>query len=216
MENRPAAGLADDLRRVRHVIEVSVREDQQVDLVFREMLGGAHRSVEKDVSAGRGEKKSIGIEGAAGKRFETDSSQSGRMLDVTFDFLFRLCSFCLLESMKSVFRSRMKYSLLLAGVALLWQPGARAETDPGQVAVQVARILEQGHYTRQKLNDEMSQKLLEQYLWGPQGLDYFRLYFLQSDIDEFQQKYGTTLDDSILSGDLTPPPAKCSSASRNV
>ncbi len=107
--------------------------------------------------------------------------------------------------MKSVLWSHTKIALLAAGAAFIIHPeAARAATDPGQVAVQVARVLEQGHYTRQKLNDEMSQKLLDTYIQGTQGLDYNKLYFLQSDIDEFQTKYGKTLDDSIAVGDLEP------------
>jgi carboxyl-terminal processing protease len=107
--------------------------------------------------------------------------------------------------MKSVLWPHTKFALLAVGAAFIIHPeAARAETDPGQVAVQVARVLEQGHYTRQKLNDEMSQKLLDTYIEGTQGLDYNKLYFLQSDIDEFQKKYGTTLDDSIAVGDLEP------------
>lgn len=75
------------------------------------------------------------------------------------------------------------------------------EVDPGQTAISVARWLEKGHYTRAKLDDEMSAKLLETYL---QQLDYNRLYFTQEDIEEFRAAYATTLDDAILSGNLEP------------
>ncbi|HEY5792027.1 MAG TPA: PDZ domain-containing protein, partial [Chthoniobacterales bacterium] len=84
---------------------------------------------------------------------------------------------------------------------------AAAEEDAAekrQVVTAVSRLLEQGHYTREKLNDEMSAKFLDSYL---RLLDYNRLYFLQSDIDEFKRKYGTTLDDSLLRGDLEPASA---------
>lgn len=73
--------------------------------------------------------------------------------------------------------------------------------DPGQVAMSVGRWLEQGHYTKQKLDDDMSRRLLETYLTA---LDYNKLYFTQADVDEFQKKYGATLDDAILRGDLEP------------
>ncbi len=78
---------------------------------------------------------------------------------------------------------------------------ARADVNLDKVAVSVARLLEQGHYSRQKLNDTVSQSLLDQYL---DDLDPSRLFFLQADITEFQQKYGTRLDNRILSGDLNP------------
>src|ERR1700739_4031369 len=48
--------------------------------------------------------------------------------------------------------------------------------DPRQVAVTVGRLLEQGHYSRQKLDAEMSKRILQTYL---EGLDYNKLFFTQ-------------------------------------
>ena len=94
---------------------------------------------------------------------------------------------------------------LLAGLVLsaaLILPGwAKDTADPSQVSAAVARWLEQGHYTRQKLDDQMSQRLLETYLTA---LDYNKLYFTQEDVDEFNEKYGTRLDDALLQGNLEP------------
>lgn len=73
--------------------------------------------------------------------------------------------------------------------------------DLDKVAISVARLLEQGHYSRQKLNNEMSEKVLDLYL---SDLDPNRLFFTESDVETFQSKYGTQLDDSILSGNLDP------------
>src|ERR1700758_5415775 len=73
--------------------------------------------------------------------------------------------------------------------------------DPRQVAITVGRLLEQGHYTRQKLDSEMSKRILETYL---ENLDYNKLFFTQDDINQITQKYGATLGDSILLGDLQP------------
>src|ERR1700745_4537794 len=47
----------------------------------------------------------------------------------------------------------------------------------------------------------MSKRILETYL---ENLDYNKLFFTQEDIDQITQKYGTTLGDSILLGDLQP------------
>lgn len=80
-------------------------------------------------------------------------------------------------------------------------PSGNASADSSQVAIAVGRWLEQAHYTRQKLDDEMSLRLLNTYL---ESLDYNRLYFTQADIDEFTKKYGSTLDDAVLRGDLDP------------
>ncbi len=91
---------------------------------------------------------------------------------------------------------------VVAGLALLpWAFASASSVDPGQIAISVARWLEKGHYSREKLDDAMSERLLQTYLTN---LDYNRLYFTQADIDEITAKYGTTLDDAILTGNLDP------------
>jgi len=82
-------------------------------------------------------------------------------------------------------------------------PVSRADSlvDPGQVEVSVARLLEQGHYTRQKLDEAGSKKILDSYL---RLLDPNRIYFTQQDVDAFSQKYLDTLSETILRGDLAP------------
>lgn len=77
----------------------------------------------------------------------------------------------------------------------------RSSVDPGQVAMQVGRWLEQGHYTRHKLDEDVSKKFLQTYLTT---LDYNKLYFTQKDVDEFEKKYGETLGASVLRGDVEP------------
>ncbi len=91
--------------------------------------------------------------------------------------------------------------ILAMTVAILGVVPGRADVNLDKVAVSVARLLEQGHYSRQRLDDSVSQELLDQYLTN---LDPGKLFFLQADVDEFQQKYATRLDDRILSGDLNP------------
>jgi carboxyl-terminal processing protease len=94
-------------------------------------------------------------------------------------------------------------------VAVLWYFGtilghAESKTntvDLQQVAITVGKLLEQGHYSRQKLNDEASKRILDTYL---QNLDYNKLFFTQEDIDQVTQKYGTALGDDILLGNLQP------------
>ena len=74
---------------------------------------------------------------------------------------------------------------------------AAEEPDPGQVEFSVGKLLESGHYTKRKLDDNFSRLLLKNYL---EELDYNHLFFTQKDVDVFTQKYGTTLDDDILLG----------------
>jgi hypothetical protein len=63
------------------------------------------------------------------------------------------------------------------------------------------RLLEEGHYTHQQLNAEMSQKFLRNYL---ELLDFSHLFFTQKDVDALTAKYGTALADDVLLGNLKP------------
>ena len=99
----------------------------------------------------------------------------------------------------------MKFPLSLAvGCSLLLSslPACRAaDPDPGQVAISVAKALEQLHYTRHPLDNFISERLLHTYI---DTLDYNKLFFTQQDIDGFEKKYGTELDDDIWLGQLDP------------
>ena len=74
---------------------------------------------------------------------------------------------------------------------------AAEEPDPGQVEISVGKLLESSHYSRRKLDDNLSKTLLKNYL---EELDYNHLFFTQKDVDTFTAKYATTLDDDILLG----------------
>ncbi len=90
---------------------------------------------------------------------------------------------------------------LSAAILAVLVAGSAWATDLDKVAVSVARLLEQAHYSRHKLDDEISRKLLEQYL---RDLDANKLFFTTADVDGFKAKYAATLDDAILTGDLNP------------
>ena len=66
--------------------------------------------------------------------------------------------------------------------------------DDANIAKVTARILERSHYLRQNFTDEVSARLFDRYF---EALDNLRLFFLQSDLDEFEQ-YRTKMDDLIL------------------
>jgi len=100
---------------------------------------------------------------------------------------------------------RFRSFLIRLGLVLAVSPVASlsfaAEPDPGQVAISVGRLLEQGHYSRRKIDDSVSQQLLDYYL---EYLDYRKLYFTQEDVDALKAKFGNSLDDDILLGNPTP------------
>ncbi len=78
---------------------------------------------------------------------------------------------------------------------------AASEPDNGQIALTVAKLLEQGQYTQTKLDDAMSAKVLDRYI---EDLDYAKLFFTEDDVANFRKKYATQLDDDILLGNVEP------------
>src|SRR5438034_534087 len=100
-------------------------------------------------------------------------------------------------------KSRFQQSLALFAVVLaaaIASPPAVA-TSKETIAMSVGRLLEEGHYTRQKLNEEISKKFLQTYL---ELLDYSHLFFTQKDVDELNAKYGNSIAGDVLLGTLKP------------
>ena len=64
----------------------------------------------------------------------------------------------------------------------------------------IAELLSRHHYRQSKLDDRLSALVLTAYL---DDLDFSHAYFLASDITGFE-KYRSTLDDALKSGDLQP------------
>src|SRR5712691_9251718 len=101
---------------------------------------------------------------------------------------------------------KSRFSLFLALPAIIFlgttgpQP-VQAKSDTDQICISVGRLLEEGHYTHQPLNDAVSRKFLQSYL---ELLDYSHLFFTQKDIDTLNTKYGTALGDDVLLGNLKP------------
>ena len=106
----------------------------------------------------------------------------------------------LFSRMKSLIRPSITLTAISLATALAVSP-LHAKTDSEQVAVSVGRLLEEGHYTHQPLNDEVSKKFLKTYL---ELLDFSHLFFTQKDVDALNAKYGTALDDDVLLGNLKP------------
>src|ERR1043166_4240381 len=87
--------------------------------------------------------------------------------------------------------------LFAAALAAPPAPASSRET----VAMSVGRLLEEGHYTRQKLNEEISTKFLQTYL---EMLDFSHLFFTQEDVDTVTAKYGNSMAGDVLLGTLKP------------
>ena len=107
--------------------------------------------------------------------------------------------------------SRLLLLTLATSIAFLAPAGglpSRAENaptsggpDPGQICISVSRLLEQGHYSKRKLDDTLSRKFLNNYF---DALDFNHLFFTQKDIDTFTAKYVTALGDDVLLGNPDP------------
>lgn len=82
----------------------------------------------------------------------------------------------------------------LAANNTIWPP----ENDQVQLTRDVVTIMQEKHFRKQKLDDQFSSSLLDNYL---QMLDPNRQIFLQSDIDEFNQ-FRTRMDDELKVGQL--------------
>jgi len=100
-------------------------------------------------------------------------------------------------------KSRFQRSLTLCAVVLtaaIAVPPAMASSKE-TIAMSVGRLLEEGHYTRQKLNEEISNKFLQTYL---EMLDFSHLFFTQKDVDELNDKYASSMAGDVLLGNLKP------------
>jgi carboxyl-terminal processing protease len=100
-------------------------------------------------------------------------------------------------------KPHLKRSLTLCAVVLAAAtavPSAVASSKE-TVAMSVGRLLEEGHYTRQKLNEEISNKFFQTYL---ELLDFSHLFFTQKDVDDLNAKYGSSMAGDVLFGTLKP------------
>ena len=104
--------------------------------------------------------------------------------------------------MTQPFKYRFPFIVALVGLLLvpLW---LLAEPAPGRddrvVAQVVSQLLQRKHVTMHKIDKEISQRLFQRYL---KDLDPGKLYFLQSDIDEFK-KQESKLGELLLKGDVS-------------
>jgi carboxyl-terminal processing protease len=85
----------------------------------------------------------------------------------------------------------------LAPVVSLWLlPSCSGfAADFNSVAREMSYILQNGHYARLPLDDDLSQRIFDDFI---ADLDPSKLYFEQSDIDEFSKDYRDQFDDLLM------------------
>lgn len=88
--------------------------------------------------------------------------------------------------------------VLAAAGTVFSQNKARVTEDDGKTAQMVAGMVSSRHINHPAIDDALSAKMMAQFIkiWDPQ-----KLYFLMSDIDDFE-KDRTSLDDQILAGNV--------------
>ena len=98
---------------------------------------------------------------------------------------------------------RLPRLLLAALLALQAFPAGALEKYAGGpvVAELVTRLLEQTHYARRPIDDAVSRQHLRNFI---ESFDYNHMILDKSDVDEFEAKYATTLDDRLREGDVEP------------
>ncbi|MEN1681404.1 MAG: carboxy terminal-processing peptidase [Planctomycetota bacterium] len=100
----------------------------------------------------------------------------------------------------------VRSALVLALIATLSLPAAMAwarpkgpSRDTQRITIAVRMLMEGKHLSQQRIDDVISERCLTAYL---ESLDPWKLYFYQSDVDEFlRNRYA--LDDMIRKGDIT-------------
>src|ERR1700751_4177739 len=101
--------------------------------------------------------------------------------------------------MKARFQRSLALCAIVLAAATAVPPAIASSKET--IAMSVGRLLEEGHYTRQKLNEEISNKFLQTYL---EMLDFSHLFFTQNDVDELTAKYGNSMAGDVLLGNLKP------------
>jgi carboxyl-terminal processing protease len=102
-----------------------------------------------------------------------------------------------------VFRGNRYIALLAVLASLLLIPSPtpaepKLAKQDKLVAQLVCEFLKRGHLNKPEIGDEVSRRLFKHFL---KGLDPYKVYFTQDDIEEFK-KNETDLDDQLLAGDL--------------
>ncbi len=96
----------------------------------------------------------------------------------------------------------MKFSRVLLAAAIVsglsFSTSCHAkDPDPTQVTISVVSLLEQVHYSKQRLSKDVSRRLLRNFL---EYLDYNHIIFTKEDVDQFTQQWAENLDSELVFG----------------
>ncbi|MGE9267425.1 MAG: carboxy terminal-processing peptidase [Verrucomicrobiales bacterium] len=96
---------------------------------------------------------------------------------------------------------------LLAPILSIWflHSCSIQAADFNVVAKEMARMLQNGHYARLPYDEKLSERFFTDYITD---LDPSRHYFLQSDVDEFREKYAKRLHELLITEKAMEPAAE--------
>lgn len=100
---------------------------------------------------------------------------------------------------------RLARLILSASLLALAQGLASATVAPDPsapvVAQLVTRLIEDTHYSHRPVDETVSRQMLRNYI---EFFDYNRMLLEKSDVDEFEARYGDTLNNRLKAGDVAP------------
>ncbi len=103
---------------------------------------------------------------------------------------------------RSAFLRRLVVLTAIAGLGIGTAAVTARPTQPSvadrQITLAVATLMQQGHLSRQRLDDTISERCLATFI---KELDPWKLFFYQSDVDDFQRNHDR-LDEMFDNGDI--------------
>lgn len=107
-------------------------------------------------------------------------------------------------SMKIQAKNWLRKLTVSTFIAVAASSCTQAATDFNQVGKQISILLQNAHFSRSEFSDKMSNQFLDTYF---SKIDPSKIFFTQEDIDLLRNKYGTELDDYLMSGEGMDPAA---------
>ena len=202
-----AAMLRSHFSCIPNVVKMLMSQQQDIHLAPLTAQPGGHalRSVHQHPTPPHGQQVSVGMRRASGENFKI--SHTHWQLESVGHFKAQpskssvRAPFEVPPHPPAMLRRTFLTALTLVLTLLLPVEQVGAQTNFGQVAMYVARMLQSQHYSHRDVDDELSAKLLENYL---NLLDFRHVFFTQEDVDRLRGLYGTTLDDAILMRNISP------------
>ena len=105
-------------------------------------------------------------------------------------------------SMKIKTKNWLRKLAVSTFIAVAASSCTQGATDFNQVGKQISILLQNAHFSRAEFSDKMSNQFLDTYF---SKLDPSKVFFTEGDINLLRNKFGTELDDYLMSGEAMDP-----------